>query len=258
MGGAARGHRGRRPARRDLRARGPRRRVELGVVAPGARTPGSCGTGSELVGFVWLSVRPGRARGAQDRPVGRGAAEPPAPGHRHPAVRVGRCSAATEIAPTLDADAPDQARDRRRRAPGRPAGARRADGPRAGAPLPGDRPADGASRSPDLRRAGRPRAGAVEPRARRGRRASPTSRPSPTTGGASPARPRSGRSGTRATAASVPTCRCSPSIRRAGRWPALVLCAAYPQDWVTVPGRGVDQHGRHPAGLARQGRGVAG
>ena len=37
---------------------------------------------------------------------------------------------------------------------------------------------------------------------------------------------------------------------------SLVLCAAYPQDWVTVPGRGVDQHGRHPARVARQGRGV--
>ena len=58
----------------------------------------------------------GLAGGAQDRDVGRRAPEPPAAGHRHPAVRVGDRSGHGDR-PDARRRAPDEARDRRRRPP---------------------------------------------------------------------------------------------------------------------------------------------
>ena len=259
MGGAARRHRGRRRARRDLRARRPRRRVEVGVVAPGDGR--AARVGRHGAGRLRLAEGPARAAGG---PQGRacGAACGPSHrrrGHRHRSCSSGRCSAATEIAPHVRRRPPGQARDRRRRPPDRPAWPSPTQaGFAAGAALPGDRPARRPSRCPTSPApAGLelvPWSAELDEEARLahveafagplGQRAAHA--------------PRSGRSGTRATAASGPTSRCSPSTRPAARSSSLVLMRRLPAGLGDRAGRGVDQHGRHPARLARQGRGAAG
>ena len=210
--------------------------------------------GPELVAFAWLKAMPGQRK--HHRVGCWGGVRP---SHRRRGIGTAlfewSLQRGTEIAEQFDAslpvemdiDADDQQRDLvavvdegglrgRAHVPG--AGPTRH---RARAARPGARPVSSSCRgAPSSTR----------------RRAWPTSRPSPTTGAASRAAPRSGRSGTRGTATSGPTSRCSPSTPPAARSPRSCSRAAYPQDWERLPPRGVDQHRRHPAGLAGQGGGA--
>ncbi len=257
MGGAARRHRGRRRA--AARPTSSRTSTTSGSRCGRTRrrTPGSCGTGRSWSAFVWLTVRPGEREAHKIGHVGRRAAEPPATGHRHPAVRVGDAARPPRSLPRsmpalptkLEADAAEHQVDLRALA--------ERHGPRAGAPLPRDRPADaraGAGSSPrrpvsswcrgarsSTRQARLAHVESFEdhwgsePRTREewaqwytGHRGVPSR----------PLGPR-GRSGERRGG-------CARAVR------------GLPAGLGHGAGRGVDQHGRHPARVARQGRGVAG
>ena len=189
--------------------------------------------GSELVAFVWLSVRPGEREAHK---LGQWGGVRPSRRRQGIGTQlfdwVGRRAA--EIAPTLDAALPTKLETD---------AAQHQDDVKALATKAGYEPVrlfleiarHTSAARPRARRASRARAGAVERRSSTRAPASPTRSRSPTTGGASPAPARSGSSGTRATAGSGPTCPCSRSSRPAARSSSLVLISCYPQDWATVP-----------------------
>ena len=254
VGGAARGHRGRRRARRDLRARRPRRRVGLGVVAPGDRR--AARVGRPRAGGLRLAE--GHARAAEAPPgghLGRRAAEPPAPRASARSCSSGRCSAAPRSRRAVRRLPPGRDGHRRGRSAARPRGRGDEGGlcGRCGTSWSWLDP------SPCPCRPSRPRPASSScrgaPSSTR-RRASPTSRPSRTTGAASRARAEEWAQWYTGHRSFRPDLSVLAVDSASGEVAALVLTRRLPAGLGARAGRGVDQHGRHPAGLARQGGGA--
>ena len=213
---------------------GHRHRVEVGVGAARGERPARLGRAR--AGRVRVAHgAPRLARGAQDRACGAACARATGGGASARSCSSGRSRGPTEIAPTLDADLPDQARDRRRRAPDR-AAARWPSGWASSRCATSSR-SPGRRVEPLARRRPRPPGSSWCRGARSSTRApaSPTWSRSRTTGGASPAPARSGTqwyTGHRGFRPDLSVLAVEPA---SGEVVSLVLCAAYPQDWVTVP-----------------------
>ena len=188
--------------------------------------------GNELVAFVWLAVRPG-SREAHKVSMWGGVR----PSHRRRGIGTQlfewAMQRATPIAPTMEGDLPTKLEtDAAVHQTDLLALAER-DGPRAGAPLPRDRPPDRTTARRGARAAG-PRAGAVEPELDEAARLAHVEAFADHWG----SEPRTVEewaqwyTGHRGFRPDLSVLAVEPA---SGEVVSLVLCAAYPQDWVTVP-----------------------